>query len=199
LGAAFALFLGSGALGYIFAQAYWAFVLACDIAIDLRQTIIGLNREFVLISGWSEELHEFRDLDDDEIGSQNKWVIVQLVSSYWASVPKDTGQIRDDDHPLPARLVDMLHGFGATVAGTVVSFVFWFILHFGVLTSAPHEISDTVIPIILWCVLCGVFLIVYNYTKRNYEVVTHSLFTRAIVYKYNQNKKPMQLFLNHIS
>jgi len=196
VGTAFALFLGSGALGYIFAQFYWAFVSVTDLNVDLRQAIRGLNRRFVLILTQEATDQGYRELNDGEVDKLSKWEVGSLVSSYWASIPSKSGKTRDDDHPLPMRLVDVMHGLGTTLVGTTFSFLVWFVLHFYVLILRPLDLANTLLPFLIWAMLWCVFGCAFKSTLHKYTVVNCSLVTTAIMKDCDRGYgEPVQLYL----
>lgn len=160
LGIVLIIFIGSGGLGYLFANIYfslyWSWPFNRLIAIDHLTFLEGLRKEMIVIV----------DLYGKEyttaLSKREAWTI---ITQYWHSKVEDNSKIKGINK-ITDRLTDVTHGLGATFIGSLSALASWIVIHLSVSQdSASSGSKEVFIVFLVWVIF--IFLLGFAYRRSN--------------------------------
>lgn len=150
--------LASGALGYLFSVIYFATIdipcLACRFTVDHRKLFLDLS-----------DIIDLRDaankpVSPTEMTQREAWA---TLTRFWFS-KYETSPIIKGFNPYNDRLVDVMHGVGATAIGTIAAAIAWSVIHFRLLSNG---LSGTV-----WIAMLGWGVLILAMLRNHRRIVT---------------------------
>jgi hypothetical protein len=167
IGKVAAVFLGSGGLGYVLANAYFALYwwppLAALWAIDHKSLFVQLGTKVQILNP------DGTPRPASDLTLRDAWTI---VTQFWHSrigphdEAKELNRITD-------RLVDVTHSLGAASVGAFVGFLAWILIH------CRYGVSGTPLWILLlvglgWALVIGLFLISHRRTNAALQAIANA-------------------------
>jgi hypothetical protein len=181
IGLVFAIFLASGGLGYIFANIYFALywwkpirdrfaIDHCSLFRDLAEKI-----ELVDTSGTR--------INPDDLSKRDAW---NILTQFWYSQIEDGQDIKGVDQ-ITDRLANITHSLGATVIGSLLSFIAWVSIHFSN-PSRSFCIYGELAIIIVWLLLIFLMLKCHQRAQESLQSIANSTIANRITQKYIYTK-----------
>ncbi len=181
-----AVFLGSGALGYIFAAIYWSLYWC------LQPVIINHRGPLQALACGGKRMLRVLDergqpISDMVIRQFDKWTAWTVMSQYYSSSMRSDRKMKHIITYLDG-LLDILHGLGATIVGTVFSGVAWALIHHSRLGCNRHffDHSGDILALAGYIILAS--SLVYNYYRARLNVMTieNSAVTTSILNEFRR-------------
>lgn len=169
IGTVFALFLGSGALGFIFANMFiflcWTPPFSRWIALN-HKSILGEIKDKVNIRRVGGGKVRVEDLSRREA-----W---QIVVRLWWTNTGENGYF-NRINVFTERVSDIAHSLGALIIGSVCALMAWSLLHYKIIQNDQSNIMGK--PYCLfasWTILFIMYLFNYIRTVRTHEMVVNT-------------------------
>lgn len=168
-------FLASGALGYIFSNIYFGLHWLTDdsiIAINHKGLFASLGNRINLIDA------EGRPIDRNLLTKRDAWTI---WSFYWYSNVENSEKYKISSARID-NLVDITHGLGASLIGTLLSFFTWII-------ALPATSQNTKYINWGWIIIIVVLSINYYKALKAVERMVNSILVAAITETTQGNRR----------
>lgn len=179
IGLVLAGFLASGALGYILSTIYfalyWLRPIAKRVAID-HLTLFEQMNSYITIKG-----PDGKSILVTDLSKRTAWVI---ATRYWFSRYEKSECIKSIN-PTIDRLIDVTHGLGATIIGSILTIVAWTCIHWYVLSKSFGLLVVAVVAV--WAGLLTLMIISYIQTLEAVQSLINSTLAETIVEQFNEN------------
>jgi hypothetical protein len=187
LGLVLSIFLGSGALGYLFANVYfslyWTWPFSSALAIDHRPLFSNLRGEIKVIDYSGNEYERF---------SPSKRIAWTIVTQFWFYHIEKSEEIKGVDGYID-RLTDITHGLGATFIGLICAFAAWFFIHSKSLHGAACWKSPETIVVVSWLILMALLVLGYRRTQMALQSIVNSTMTAFIRQQFKSKGRPSEI------
>lgn len=185
LGIVFGTFILSGSIGYIFANIYFALYWASEngiIAIDHRPVLVQ-TKNFIIIKDVNGN-----QIEHSRLTKRDAWTIITL---YWYTQKARCKEIENLD-PMIDRMVDIMHGLGATITGLVLFFSIW-ILFYLFPRQSSYSPAGYAASIIVWLVSICVAGFNFYRTQLAVEKMVNSALVAHIESRYESEHKKVAI------
>lgn len=179
-------FLASGALGYIFAQIYFAiYWLWPDsyFGIDHRQVFIDFEDKIEIVDPKGNLVRPTRLT---KRGAQN------ILLQYWFSQMKQSPDIEGLE-PFVGRAYDTVHSLGTSFISTLIALISWIVIHYGALAPKISYLTDVSI-----CLIWMIFLVLlaFNYfrTLKTLEGTVNSAVLHSLDARHQEDQPRIRFF-----
>lgn len=183
--AAVGVFLCSGAVGFVLANlyfaVYWSDPFCRWFAIDHRPALNELKDMFEIrrVGGSA--------VSTAELTKREAWAV---VCQLWWSQSETSPTLRGANG-FCDRLVDMTHGIGATLIGSILAVIGWGCFHFGFNRGATSgHFLGVLAPLTLWGVIVAVYGANFLRTVRAHETIVNSTLYDNMVGAAGAGRKP---------
>jgi len=184
LGIILAIFIGSGGLGYLFANIYfslyWSWPFSRLIAIDHLILLKDLRKEIIEIVDFSGKAYA------NDLSKREAWTI---FTQYWHSKIKENKKI-EGINIITDRLTDVTHGLGATFIGSLSALVSWIVIHLSIAQSSASFISPKIFIVFLaWAILIFMLGVAYRRTNLALQSIANTTLTDIVCTEYQAGNK----------
>lgn len=181
------LFLGSGALGYLFANVYfslyWSWPIHCAVAIDHRSIFTSLEDKIRLLDSSGNKCQQ-------RLTKRDAWTV---VTQFWHSRIKIDKEI-EGINPVTDRLTDVTHGLGATSVGLIVAFVSWVGVHSSLSPDASWCNLREISIVIAWLILMILLTLGYRRVNLALQSIVNSTVTSIIQKEFQAQQQPLLIY-----
>ena len=179
LGIVLTIFIGSGGLGYLFANIYfslyWSRPFSRLVAIDHLTLLEGLRKEMIMIVDMYGKEHI------NDLSKREAWTI---ITQYWHSKVEDNIKIKGVNK-ITDRLTDVTHGLGATFIGSLSAFASWIIIHLHFSEASVFFSSKGILLVLfLWAILIILLGLAYHRTNLALQSIANSTLTDIVCNEY---------------
>lgn len=188
LGLVLSVFIGSGALGYLFANIYfslyWSWPFNRLVAIDHLSFLENQKKDAIEIVGASGKPYEV------PLSRREAW---SIITQYWYSKRQDEPKIKGCDS-ITDRLADVTHGLGATCIGSLSALGSWVGIHLAVAMDQTPFTQGEFIVLASWMVLLILLSLGYYRANMALQSIVNSTLTDIIRNECATTKKKIIIF-----
>ena len=184
LGIILTIFIGSGGLGYLFANIYFSLYRSWPfsrlIAIDHLTLLKDLRKEIIEIVDLSGKAYA------NDLSKREAWTI---ITQYWHSKIEENTKIKGINI-ITDRLTDVTHGLGATFIGSLSALASWIAIHLSIAQDSASFISQKVFIVFLgWAILIFMLGFAYRRTNLALQSIANTTLTDIICREYQAGNK----------
>ncbi len=177
------LFLGSGALGYLFANIYFSLYWSWPfryLAIDHRSPFICLEDKIEILDSSGNKYQK------EELTKRDAWTI---LTQFWHSrIKNNNNKELQGVNLITDRLTDVTHGLGATYIGSIVAFASWIAVHINLSPDATWVGSKEISVSITWLILIFLLSVGYRRVHSALQSIANSTVTSILQKEFVLNK-----------
>jgi len=184
IGIVLTIFIGSGGLGYLFANIYfslyWSWPFSRLIAIDHLTLFKDLSEKMIEIVDFSGKAYS------KELSKREAWTV---FTQYWHSKIEENTKIKGVN-TITNRLTDVTHGLGATYIGSLLALVSWVVIHLSISHNLASIISkESLFAFLAWIILIIILGRAYHRTNLALQSIANTTLTDSITKEYQAGNK----------
>lgn len=188
LGLVLTIFIGSGGLGYLFANIYfslyWSWPFNRSVAIDHLSFLNNLKKEVIEIIDSSGKPYE------KDLSRREAWTI---ITQYWHSKIEKDPKIKGVNS-ITDRLTDVTHGLGATYVGSLSALASWIGIHLAIAQNSASFSHKEIFILVSWIILIVLLSFAYRRANMALQSIANSTLTDIIRCEYQLTGKKVNIY-----